>query len=78
MNFNVYLEDEIGKKLEAISQKENVSRNALIRQAVKLLIDSKKQSQWSEDILNWNGIKEEISFESYRNELIPPSEKELF
>ena len=78
MNFNVYLEDEIGKKLEAISQKENVSRNALIRQAVKLLIDSKKRSQWSEDILNWNGIKEEISFESYRNELIPPSEKELF
>ena len=78
MNFNVYLEDEIGKELEAISKKENVSRNALIRQAVKLLIDSKKRSQWSEDILNWNGIKEEISFESYRNELIPPSEKELF
>ncbi|MDJ0575273.1 MAG: ribbon-helix-helix domain-containing protein [Xenococcaceae cyanobacterium MO_234.B1] len=78
MNFNVYLEDEIGKKLEAISKKENVSRNALIRQAVKLLIDSKKRSQWSEDILNWNGIKEEISFESYRNELIPPAEKELF
>ena len=78
MNFNVYLEDELGKQLEALSQEENVSRNALIRHAVKLLIESKQRLQWSDDILNWKGINEEISFESYRQELIPPRSEELF
>jgi metal-responsive CopG/Arc/MetJ family transcriptional regulator len=35
MNFNVYFEDELGAKLEAISRKSGQSRNALIREAVR-------------------------------------------
>jgi hypothetical protein len=36
-----------------------------------------KPSQWSEMIMQYQGVKESIIFESYRDELIPPNEIEL-
>ncbi|MFW9257832.1 hypothetical protein [Nostoc sp. CALU 546] len=36
-----------------------------------------KPSQWPEIIMQYSGIKESIIFESYREELIPPSEIEF-
>ncbi|MDJ0735490.1 MAG: hypothetical protein QNJ47_15760 [Nostocaceae cyanobacterium] len=36
-----------------------------------------KPNQWSELILQHQGVEDSISFESYRNELLPPQEIEL-
>ncbi len=36
-----------------------------------------KPSQWPEMIMQYQGVKESIIFESYRDELIPPNEIEL-
>jgi hypothetical protein len=35
-------------------------------------------SQWSEVILSYEGTPDVPAFESYRNELLPPREAELF
>ncbi|BAU62917.1 hypothetical protein STA3757_02680 [Stanieria sp. NIES-3757] len=78
MNFNVYINDELGKELENLVSKTGKSRNSLITLALQLLIEQEYQSQWCDEIINWNGIEESISFESYRDELVPPSEMEIF
>ncbi|MDJ0592787.1 MAG: ribbon-helix-helix protein, CopG family [Pleurocapsa sp. MO_226.B13] len=58
MNFSVYLNEDLGKKLDAIAQKEQVSRNSLIAEAVSLLLEKRKRQQWSQEILEWQGCPE--------------------
>lgn len=36
-----------------------------------------KPSQWPETVMQYQGVKKSIIFESYRGELIPPKEIEL-
>ena len=36
-----------------------------------------KPRQWPEMVMQYQGVKESIIFESYRDELIPPNEIEL-
>lgn len=36
-----------------------------------------KPRQWPETVMQYQGVKESIIFESYRGELIPPKEIEL-
>ncbi len=78
MNFNIYLEDELGKQLEKIVNSTGKPRNTLVREAIKTLIQEYTTTQWSEKIKDFNGIKEGITFESYRSELVPPSDPEIF
>jgi len=82
MNFNLYLEDELSQQLQALSHSTGKSptgksQNALIREAIQLLITTKEQSQWSSTILNFQGISDAIVFEAYREELSPPREDEV-
>lgn len=77
MNFNLYLEDELAQKLQALSRSTGKSRNALIREAVQLLMTQQEQSQWSSTILEFQGLSDGIAFESYREELLPPREDEV-
>lgn len=77
MNFNLYLEDELSQQLQALSLSTGKSQNALIREAIQLLITTKEQSQWSSTILNFQGISDAIVFEAYREELSPPREDEV-
>ena len=73
MNFSVYLKDELVAKLEAIAEREKVSRNNLIKEAVERLVKEHEASDWGEEILNWQGCAE---FELASNEdLISPSEE---
>lgn len=74
MNFNVYVEDTLGQQLEKSAQVTGKSRNAIIREAIQLWLDKQQKSQWSEEILNFTGEPDSIVFESYRDELLPPSE----
>jgi len=75
MNFNLDLEDELSQQLQALSRSTGKSQNALIREAIQLLITTKEQSQWSSTILNFQGISDAIVFEAY--ELSPPREDEV-
>lgn len=77
MNLNLYLEDELSQQLQALSRSTGKSQNALIREAIQLLITTKEQSQWSSTILNFQGISDAIVFEAYREELSPPREDEV-
>jgi predicted transcriptional regulator len=77
MNFNLYLEEELSQQLQALSRSTGKSQNALIREAIQLLITTKEQSQWSSTILNFQGISDAIVFEAYREELSPPREDEV-
>ncbi|MCE2664056.1 MAG: ribbon-helix-helix protein, CopG family [Microcystis sp. M53603_WE2] len=77
MNFNLDLEDELSQQLQALSRSTGKSQNALIREAIQLLITTKEQSQWSSTILNFQGISDAIVFEAYREELSPPREDEV-
>jgi hypothetical protein len=58
----------------------NIPLQALILQALRQLIQAKSGSisQWSEVILSYEGISDFPEFESYRDELLPPHEPELF
>ena len=73
MNFSIYLNDELGKKLQEIAKKEQVSRNNLINEAIARLIEEREASTWNEEVLNWSGCSE---FEiSSRDDLIAPKEE---
>ena len=73
MNFSIYLNDELGKKLQEIAEREHISRNNLINEAIARLIEEREASSWGEEILNWSGCPE---FEiGSRDDLIAPKEE---
>ncbi len=78
MNFNIYLEDSLGKQLEEVAQKTGYSRNALIREALREFVNKHTHREWPEAILNFQGIEDGIVFESYRDDLRIPSDKGMF
>ena len=73
MNFSVYLKDELVARLEAIAEREKVSRNNLITEALERFIKEHEASYWGEEVLNWKGCPE---FELPNDQdLIAPSEE---
>lgn len=78
MNFNIYLEDELANDLIIIAKKSGKTRNSLVREAIYEYINKQHRLQWSEKILNFNGIDDGIEFESYRDELLSPNDQGIF
>lgn len=74
MHFNLYIDDETGTELNNIVQRSGESRNAIIRHAIKAWITHHNQPQWPDNILQFEGLADFSSFESYRNDLLPPAE----
>lgn len=73
MNFSIYLNDDLGKKLQAIAEREQVSRNNLINEAIARLVEEREASTWGEEVLNWSGCPE---FEiGSRDDLSTPKEE---
>ena len=58
INFSIYINDELGKKLQEIAEREHISRNNLINEAIARLIEQREASSWTEEILNWSGCPE--------------------
>jgi len=77
MNINVYLEDSLAKSLDQSAKQLGSSRNALIREAIKEWILHHEVREWPTAILKFQGIKDAPNFESYRDDLLPPSEDPL-
>jgi predicted transcriptional regulator len=78
MNFNIYLEDDLGNNLIVIAEKLGKTRNSIVREAISDYINKQNSLQWSNIIKNFTGIDEGIEFESYRDDLLPPDDKEIF
>ncbi len=68
MNFNVYLEAPLAKKLGALARRTGTKRNALIRQAVAKLV-AEDDARWPAMVLAWTGDPDFPPFEATREEL---------
>ena len=55
MNFSVYLKDELAYRLQALAEKEQVSRNHLIAEAIERLVKERESSSWGEEVMSWQG-----------------------
>ena len=73
MNFNVYLDDDLARRLAALAKRTGARRNALVRQAVANLVASTSTS-WPEAVLAWTGDASVAPFESFRRELSEPND----
>jgi predicted transcriptional regulator len=77
MNFNLYLDDETGRKLNELAEKTGESRNALVRQAVSEWLERHGKPQWPEELLAFKGIADAPLFEASRDSLKPPASDPL-
>lgn len=74
MNINIYLEDSLADSLNHYVKGSGQSRNAIIREAVQEYIITHQVKKWPDSVLKYNGTKDIASFESSRDELLPPKE----
>ncbi|MBU6298793.1 MAG: ribbon-helix-helix protein, CopG family [Alphaproteobacteria bacterium] len=79
MNFNLYLDDRTAKELDKTAKKLGETRSGLIRKAVREWLEKKALGSpaWPPAILDWQGVPDFPSFESHRDELLPPREDPL-
>jgi hypothetical protein len=80
MQITINLPPDIEQDLIRQAAQSNVSLQPLILQALRQVaqIPYGFASGWPEAILSYEGISDFPPFESYRDELLPPSELELF
>ncbi|MGI0482899.1 hypothetical protein ACN4EE_19205 [Geminocystis sp. CENA526] len=78
MNFNIYLEEELGNNLMMLAEKLGKTRNSIVSEAICEYINKQKRLQWSSTILNFTGIDDGIEFKSYRDDLLPPDNEGIF
>ncbi len=79
MQITIDLPPDLEQDLIRQAAQSNVPLQTLILQALRQLTQSKSSSaQWSEVILSYEGSPDFPEFESYRDELLPPREPELF
>lgn len=72
MNFNLYLDDETGRRLTELAEREGESRNSLIRKAVNNLLDRPARPSWPDSILNHEGFSGFPELSRGPDELLPP------
>jgi hypothetical protein len=80
MQITINLPPDLEQDLIRQAEQSNVPVQTLILQALRQIIQplDASASQWSETILSYEGTTYFPAFESYRDELLPPREPELF
>ncbi|GAB4138878.1 MAG: hypothetical protein Fur0046_13690 [Cyanobacteria bacterium J069] len=80
MQITIDLPADLEQDLIRQAEQSNVPLQTLILQALRQLIQpsSALTSHWPEFILSYEGSPDFPAFESYRDELLPPRELELF
>ncbi len=80
MQITIDLPKDLEQNLIRQAAETNTSLQTLILQALRQITQTPPDpvSQWPEIILAYEGIPDFPAFESYRNELLPPREPELF
>jgi len=56
VNFNIYLDDETGQRLNRLAKQVGESRNALVREAVSDWLDRHGKPQWPDEVLAFKGM----------------------
>lgn len=78
MNFNIYVDDNLGRKIDCLANKTGMKRNAIVREALSSWIEQQEKSQWPASVIQWQGTDGEIAFDAYRTDLKPISEESIF
>jgi hypothetical protein len=78
MQITIDLPQDLEQDLLRQAAQFNVPLQTLIIQALRQLTQPAPVSQWSDAVLSYQGIPDFPAFESYRDELLPPQEMELF
>jgi metal-responsive CopG/Arc/MetJ family transcriptional regulator len=78
MNFNIYIDDNLGRKIDCLASKTGMKRNAIVREALSSWIEQQERSEWPQSVLKWQGTDVFIEFEATRDELKPISEESIF
>ncbi|NEQ70307.1 MAG: hypothetical protein F6K21_33410 [Symploca sp. SIO2D2] len=80
MQITINLPPDLEQDLLCQAAQSNVPLQTLILQALRQIIQPPpvSTSQWSKIILSYEGNPDFPAFESYRDELLPPREPELF
>jgi hypothetical protein len=80
VQITITLPPDLEQDLIRQAAQSNVPLQTLILQALRWMIQTPPLtvSQWSEDVLSYEGIPDFPPFESYRDELLLPREPELF
>ena len=66
MNFQIYLDEELGQQIHHLCHSTHKKRNTIIREALKLYLDTQKKSVWPDSILTFNGVSDFPAFETDR------------
>jgi hypothetical protein len=80
MQITIELPPDLEQDLIHQAARSNIPLQTLVLQALRQLAQSpsdSESSQWSDMILSHEGIPDFPSFESYREDLLPPSESNL-
>jgi hypothetical protein len=80
MQITIDLPPDLEQDLIRQAKQSNVPLQALILQALRQMTQTSpvSTSEWSKVILSYEGSPDFPTFESYRDELLPPCELELF
>ena len=68
MNFNVYVSDDLARRLAALAKRSGTKRNTLIRKALESWV-GRAGATWPDVVLRWTGDPAAVPFESFRSEL---------
>lgn len=77
MNFNVYLDDDTGRRLDRLAKARRTTRNALIREAVARLLEQRAGAAWPRIVLDYRGDPDAPPFEASREGLAEPKSDPL-
>ena len=80
MQITINLPPDLEQDLIRKASQANIPLQTLILQALRQVTQpiNAATSQWSDIVLSYEGIPDFPAFESYRDELLPPPEPELF
>lgn len=80
MQITIDLPQDLEQNLIRQAAQSNIPLQTLIIQALRQLTQASGSpaSQWSDTVLSFSGIPDFPTFESYREELLPPRDPELF
>jgi hypothetical protein len=80
MQITIDLPQDLEQDLIRQAAQSNMPLQSLIIQALRQLAQPSQPptSQWSDVVLSHTGVSDFPAFESYRDELLPPREPELY
>lgn len=73
MHFDVYIDDETGRRLTDVAQRSGETRNALIRRVAQEWLLRRSEPQRPQEIMDIAGIPDIEPFEAGRDQLVPPA-----